>query len=48
MAPMMVAKIINAENFTSIVQFENIHNIDNPLNYWVFLNEQNFEGRVES
>jgi hypothetical protein len=43
--PIIKGKIIFAENFTSIIQFENNHNIDNLLNYWVFLNEQNFEDR---
>jgi hypothetical protein len=43
--PTKKGKIISAENFASIIQFENNHDIDNPLNYWVFLNEQNFEDR---
>ena len=46
--PIMKGKIISAESFTSIIQFENNHDIDNVLNYWVFLNEQNFEDRKVS
>jgi len=46
--PIMKGKITNAENFTSIIQFENDHNIDNVLNYWVFLKEQNFNDRKVS
>jgi metacaspase-1 len=43
--PVMKGSIISTENFTSIVQFENDHNITNPLNYWMFIKEQNFENR---
>jgi hypothetical protein len=43
--PIMKGKISEAENFTSIIQFEDGHNIDNALNYWIFLYEQNFEDR---
>jgi len=43
--PAMTGKIISTENFTSIVQFENNHNIKNLLNYWIFTTEQNFENR---
>jgi hypothetical protein len=43
--PTVKGRIISTENFTSIVQFENNHNINNLLNYWVFITEQNFENR---
>jgi hypothetical protein len=43
--PVMKGRITSTENFTSIVQFENNHNITNLLNYWVFITEQNFENR---
>jgi hypothetical protein len=46
--PVMKGRVISAESFESIIQFENNHNIDNILNYWVFLNEQNFEDRKVS
>lgn len=43
--PVMKGTIITAENFSSIIQFENNHNISNLLNYWLFITEQNFENR---
>jgi hypothetical protein len=43
--PAMKGSIISTENFTSIVQFENNHDITNLFNYWVFVTEQNFENR---
>lgn len=43
--PSLKGRIVSTENFTSIVQFENNHNITNLLDYWVFILEQNFENR---
>ena len=41
--PVRKGKLISTDNFSSIVQFDNNHEIKNVLDYWVFVMEQNFE-----
>ena len=43
--PVMKGRLISTENFSSIIKFENNHDIKNVLDYWGFILEQNFENR---
>ncbi|MBL7111998.1 MAG: caspase family protein [Bacteroidales bacterium] len=43
--PLFTGKISESESFSSIVHFDNPHGIDNKLDYWLFVREQNFENR---
>jgi hypothetical protein len=43
--PTISGSIIMTENFSSIVRFEQNHNVTNILNFWAFITEQNFENR---
>jgi hypothetical protein len=43
--PSISGIIITTENFSSIVRFEQNHNVTNILNFWAFITEQNFENR---
>jgi len=43
--PLFTGQISQSESFTSIVHFDNPHGIDNKLDYWLFVKEQNFENR---
>ena len=43
--PLFKGRITKSESFSSIVTFDNPHGIENKLNYWLFVSEQNFENR---
>ncbi len=43
--PVLKGVVSSTEGYASIVQFDKPHGIDNPLDYWIFLKEQNFENR---
>jgi hypothetical protein len=43
--PVMKGTLTSVEGYVSIVRFDQPHGIENPLDYWIFLKEQNFENR---
>ena len=43
--PILKGTIKSAEGYVSTVKFDKSHGIVNPLDYWIFLKEHNFENR---